>query len=170
MRVGSGTVKKLTLITALGTMISTMALAGDTIKLCNAKTGAEYGPVKVANGETIKVGETTLAVTVVEQTEAQKALEKKLKAIIISEMQFGQTPVEDAAALLRDHAKQADPDKKGVNLLVMLPSGDRAVRPSLTLALRNTSLYDALRYCCEAAGLLMRIDDNAVVISLDPKK
>ncbi|MEI6788514.1 MAG: hypothetical protein WCL49_08555 [bacterium] len=161
--------KTLTLVTALGMMISTVALAGDTIKFRDEKTGAEYGPVKVANGVRIKVGETTLAVTVVEQTEAQKALEKKLKAIMIPEMQVAEAPFGAAVAFLRDHAKKTDPDKRGVNILAIgLPYGD--AEPRLTLELRNVSLYDALRYCCEAAGLLMRIDDNAVVISLDPKK
>ncbi|MFM8705004.1 MAG: hypothetical protein ACKOHG_14275, partial [Planctomycetia bacterium] len=63
---------------------------------------------------------------------------------------------------MRYFARKADPDKRGVNIVVVNPVGHAA---SLSLELRNISLYDALRYFCEAAGLSMRIDDNAVVIS-----
>jgi hypothetical protein len=157
--------KTLVLITALGTMISTMALAGDTIKLRDTKTGADYGPVKVANGETIKVGETTLAITVVEQTDAQKALERKLKKIVIPELSLRQAGVQDVVAFIRATAKELDPEKGGVNILITLPVGDTSAQPTLTLELRNVPLYDALRYCCEAGGFRMRIDDNAVVLT-----
>ncbi|MEI6257931.1 MAG: hypothetical protein WCQ77_14945 [Planctomycetota bacterium] len=164
--------KLLILVMVLGMMVSTAASAGDTIRFRNEKTGAEYGPVMVANGSKVRVGESTLELTAVEQTEAQKALEKKMRAITITELVLGDTPVDGAAATLRDHAKKADPDKRGVNIVVVQPSGDGAARPTpcLSLELRNISLSDALWYSCEAAGLSMRIDDNAVVISLDPNK
>ncbi|MFM9198090.1 MAG: hypothetical protein ACKOWG_20585 [Planctomycetia bacterium] len=155
--------KILMIVMALGMMISTAASAGDSIRLRDEKTAAECGPVMVANSAKIRVGESTLALTVVEQTDAQKALEKKMRAIMIPTLEFGDLPVEDAAATLRDYARKADPDKRGVNIVVVNPVGHAA---SLSLELRNISLYDALRYSCEAAGLSMRIDDNAVVISL----
>lgn len=119
----------------------------------------------VANGSKIRVGESTLALTVVEQTEAQKAWEKKMRAITIPELEFGDLSVKDAVASLRDYARKADPDKRGVNIVVGDPNLAIAGGPSLRLELRDISLYDALRYSCEAAGLSMRIEDNAVVVS-----
>ena len=158
------------IVMALGMMISTAASAGDSIRLRDETTGAEYGPVIVANGSKIRVGESTLALTVVEQTEPQKALEKKMRAITIPELEFGDLSVKDAVASLRDHARKADPDKRGVNIVLGDPNLAFDGGPSLSLELRDISLYDALRYSCEAAGLSMRIDDNAVVISFDPGK
>ena len=153
------------IVMALGMMISTAASAGESIRLRDEKTGAEYGPVMVANGLKIRVGESTLALTVVEQTEAQKALEKKMRAITIPELEFGDLSVKDAVASLRDYARKADPDKRGVNIVLGDPNLAIADGSFLSLELRDISLYDALRYSCEAAGLSMRIDDNAVVIS-----
>ncbi len=157
--------RTLTLATVLGMMISTVVLAGDSIKLRDEKTDAEYGPVKIDNGAKIKVGETTLVVTVIKQTVAQKALEQKLKKIVIPEMNFRQANVQNALAFLRGKARELDPEKNGVNILSVFPAGDSSAQLGLTLELRNVSLYDALRYCCDASGITMRIDDNAVVLT-----
>ena len=157
--------KILTLMTVLGVMVSTAALAGDSITLRDEKTGAEYGPVKIDKGARIKVGETTLVVTVIKQTEAQKVLEQKLKEIVIPDLSFRQADVQGALTFLRVRSKELDPEKNGVNILSAFPAGDSSAQLSLTLELRNVSLYDALRYCCEAAGITMRIDDNAVVLT-----
>ncbi len=48
-----------------------------------------------------------------------------------------------------------------VNLVVACPKSD--VR--LTVELQNVSLYDALRYCSEAADMRMLVNDNAVVLA-----
>ena len=94
-----------------------------------------------------------------------------MRAIAIPELEFGELLVKDAVASLRDYAEKADPDKRGVNIVIrdhtFAPAGGGA---SLSLELRDISLYDALRYLCEAAGLSMRIDDNAVVIFPDLKQ
>ena len=155
----------LSLIVALAVLLPTVAGAGEQIKLRDPQTGAAYGPVEVVNGAKIKVGDKTLVVESVELTSAKKALIKKSKSIIIPEMAFREANVRDAVAFLNQAAKQSDPDKEGVNILVMLPPGDATAQPTLTIELHNVPLYDALRYSCEALGLHMRIDDNAVVLS-----
>ena len=157
--------KIIKLVTALIMLTSTVALAGDTITLRDVKTGAEYGPVSVVNGERIKVGETTLEVTVVEQTLAQKTLQKKSKSIVLPKLEIKESDLQHAVGFFKHMAKKHDPDQKGVNILLMLPSGEPTAQPKLTLELSNTSLYDTLRYCCEATGLRMRVDDNAIVLS-----
>jgi hypothetical protein len=56
----------------------------------------------------------------------------------------------------------------GVNLVLNLEAGQALAPeevPVITLALRRVSLYDALRYVTEVAGLELRFDENAAVIS-----
>lgn len=157
--------QSLAFVTTLGMMISTMALAGDAIKLRDEKTGVEYGPVKLENGARISVGGTTLLITVIEQTETQKALERKLRNIIIPQVNFREAGLQDAVDFLRERARALDPGNGDVNIVVAIPIDDDAPEPRLTLNLHSVSLYDVLRYCCEAGGLQMRIDDHAVVLT-----
>ena len=149
----------------LGVMLSTAVVAGDSITLRNEKTGDECGPINVANGARIKIGDATFAVTINEQSDAQKKLENKLKAIVITALNFAEVPFEEAIVILRSNAEKVDPEKSGVNILAIFPQDNADVQPSLTMTLRNVSLYDAIRYCCEAADVRMRIDDNCVVVT-----
>jgi hypothetical protein len=149
----------------LGVMLSTAVVAGDSITLRNEKTGDECGPINVANGARIRIGDATFAVTINEQSDAQKKLENKLKAIVITALEFADMPLEEATDILRSHAEEVAPEKSGVNILAIFPRGHADERPRLTMTLHNVSLYDAIRYCCEAADVRMRIDDNCVVVT-----
>lgn len=145
-----------------------LSLAAEKIKLRDERTGAEYGPVEVVNGAKLTIGDKTLVVATVTPTPAQELLERKLKAMTISALSFEQAPLQDVAAYLRGKSREIDREKKGLNLLVVEPAGSDASRLRLSLELHNVSLYDALRYICEAGELGLRIDDNAVVITPKP--
>lgn len=153
------------LLAVLGAMSASAVVAGDSLMLRNEQTGAEYGPVDVVTGAEVKIGDATFVVTVKEQTAAQKKLEDKLKAIVIPHLDVEEASIEEAANFLRRHAEKAGGDNSRVNILVVFPKADAGVRPRVTMELRNVSLYDAIRYCCEAAECRMRIDDNCVVVT-----
>lgn len=161
--------KTLILIATLGTLLAMAASAGERIKLRDERTGAEYGPVELISGARIDLGEKTFVVEAVKTTAAQEAFEKKLKAIVIPELIFNQAPLRDAAACFATSAAKYAPDKKDVNILIADRPGGALDQLKVSLTLHNVSLYDALRYTCEACGLLMRIDDSAVVISRNPQ-
>jgi len=90
------------------------------------------------------------------ETEAQKALKKKLATTIV-----GVLNVEDAK--LRDVAKFLAHETRGqINIVVM--DKDRADTPTVTMDLRNMPLDAVLRFVCESTGSQLRIEDHAVVI------
>jgi hypothetical protein len=153
------------LLAVLGAMSASAVVAGDSIMLRNEQTGAEYGPVDVVNGAEVKIGDATFVVKVNGQTAAQEALEEKLKAIMIANLDFHEVPIEQAVAILRGHGEKVGRDKSRVNILATFPKATADAQPLVTMELRNVSLYDAIRYCCEAAECRMRIDDNCVVVT-----
>ena len=153
--------KTITVVAALVVAVSTVAMAADVIKLQDAATGAEYGPVELVDGATIKVGEITLVVKTVKQTAAQAALEKKLKSLVIPNLALREAKITAVLNFLRQQARELDPDQ-GVNIVLR---GDPQSLPALSLSLQNVSLWDALQYIGDATGAKIRIDDNAVVLT-----
>lgn len=123
--------------------------------------------------------------------DAGNPIRRKLETIIIPEIDFRQANIVDVIEFLHRQSIIADesspPDERGVNLILILgppdvsapeyptePPGNtdpsarghprRADMPALTLRARNISLFDAVRYVSEIAGLRYRVDRNAVVI------
>ncbi len=88
---------------------------------------------------------------------------ERLRGIRLGEIDVRDAHIGDTLDLLRESAEAADPRGAGVNLVYRGPPTDRV--PRITLRLRNVSLYDALRYVTETAGLRFRIDERAVVIT-----
>lgn len=70
-------------------------------------------------------------------------------------------PLDQALRFLRDAAAKG-PQKFEVNIVSTVPQ-DAALK--VTLSLKNISLYDALRYVTQIAGVKLEIEENAVVIS-----
>ncbi len=64
----------------------------------------------------------------------------------------------DILKSIKEESKKSDKSGKGINLLDI--SGSKA-KPILSL--KNTSVYEALRYTAIAAGISMKIDRSAVV-------
>jgi len=146
------------------------SLAAEKLKLRDERTGAEYGPVEPVNGAKLKIGDKSYVVATIAPTPAQELLERKLKTTTISALSFEQASLQDVAVYLRAKSREIDREKMGINLLVFEPAGADASRLRLSLELHNVTLYDVIRYICEAGDLGMRIDDNAVVITPKPAK
>ena len=89
-------------------------------------------------------------------TEASLALEKNLKASVVRQLDFRDAALRDVAAFLGQVS--------GEKFNIVVQGYDDAAAPSVTLALKNVPLYDALRYVCEVTDSELRIDDHAAVI------
>ncbi|MFT5470912.1 MAG: hypothetical protein ACI8UO_006044 [Verrucomicrobiales bacterium] len=91
----------------------------------------------------------------------------KLNSIVIPEIEFADTPLDQAFEFLRHKSRELDseepdPELKGINLLILV---DAKAVDGISLKLQNTTLGDAVRYICEIAGLGARIDESALVIT-----
>tara|TARA_R110002096_G_scaffold318022_8_gene512422 strand:- start:2489 stop:4708 length:2220 start_codon:yes stop_codon:yes gene_type:complete len=96
---------------------------------------------------------------------AISAYEAKLKRIVIPQIEFQDTPIESALQFLALRSKQldteeADPAKKGINLIIRDDSDAK-----ISLRLSNVPLSEALRYTAQLAGMKVEIQSNAVVIA-----
>jgi general secretion pathway protein D len=96
----------------------------------------------------------------------EQPLRERVRATVIPIVQYRDLGADDAFEQLSAFSRAADPEGAGVNIVYRGPQGDAA--PRITLSLRRVSLYDAIRYITQVAGLHYRLDENAVIISDQP--
>ena len=95
-----------------------------------------------------------------------RSAREQVRAMNLPRVEYRDARISDAFEQLADAARGADPDEVGINIVYRGPTGEAA--PRITMSLRRVSLYDAIRYLTQVAGLYYRIDDNAVIISDEP--
>lgn len=92
-----------------------------------------------------------------------------MKRIIIPEIEFRKSSIRDVVDFLIKAALTNDPDKKGVNI-ILLGSAEAGCTNTeefindVTLSARYISLYNALKIATSVTGLKCRIKDSAVVV------
>ncbi|MDI1313536.1 M56 family metallopeptidase [Prosthecobacter sp.] len=89
-------------------------------------------------------------------------LEKKAAAIIIPTVQFRGATVVEAVEFLRVKAKDFDPDKKGVSILIR--ADEIPQNALITLDLKDVPLIEALRYTAELAGMTLVAEPYAFTL------
>ncbi|MBN8421864.1 MAG: M56 family metallopeptidase [Verrucomicrobia bacterium] len=89
-------------------------------------------------------------------------LEKKATAIILPTVQFREATVVEAVEFLRVKAKDLDPDKNGVNILVR--ADETPQNALITLDLKDVPLIEALRYTAELAGMTLVAEPYAFTL------
>ena len=95
---------------------------------------------------------------------------RELSSIEIPELNFDSKPLRQAVEELQRLSEQNDPNKKGINFVLRLPSGTGADPESatVTLELRKVKLQVVLKYLCERVRggekLRFEVEDNAVLI------
>lgn len=121
-----------------------------------------------------------------------RRLLEKLNRIMIPQLDFRQANIHDVISYIDQQAQAADtespPNERGVNIVLHLrrpgasaaPSSyetdpfalptDRSIStspdvPTVTLALRNVYLLDAIKFITEMTGLKYRIENDVVVIT-----
>jgi len=100
----------------------------------------------------------------------ETALQRKLRTIVVDQIELDDAPLSTVVAHLRDLAKRLDPDKKGVNLILMSNPEPGVKEPNISIHLTDVPLGEVIRYVCTAANYQYRIDEFAVVISPKPKE
>ena len=89
-------------------------------------------------------------------------LAQKMQTIIIPKIEFDQVPLPEALNYLRAEARKHDPQKMGVNLVLLTREESP---PKITLNVRNLSLDSSLRFVTELAGYAYEVREQAVVVS-----
>ena len=77
-------------------------------------------------------------------------------------MQFRSATVPEALEFLRAKAREFDPDKKGVSILIR--ESDVPPNVNISLDLKTVPLTDALRYTAELAGLEVTAESYAFIL------
>ncbi len=92
----------------------------------------------------------------------QENVVKKLNQVTFQHLEFVDTPLADALTLIQQKSVELDPEKSGVNIVILNPD----VRSrTVTLKLQNASLGDVLRYTTMLAGARFNTTRFAVTIS-----
>ena len=89
-----------------------------------------------------------------------------VQKLVIKKIDFDNVPVPVVVKFLELKSKELDPDKKGVNFILLKGAKARsAAEPQLSLDLDNIPLDEVIRYLCQVAKLQYRIEADAVVIA-----
>ncbi len=96
---------------------------------------------------------------------------KTLASIKIPELVFNEKPIRAAVEELRRLSEQYDPEKKGLNIVLRLPTATTGVDPesaTVSLELRDVNLQTVLKYLCEqirgGEKLRFEVENSAVLL------
>ncbi|MDB6006822.1 MAG: hypothetical protein JWR15_3809 [Prosthecobacter sp.] len=92
----------------------------------------------------------------------QSPLIAKASAIVIPTVQFRSATLPEALEFLRAKAREFDPDKKGVSILIR--DSDVPPNVNISLDLKTIPLTEALRYTAELAGLEVVAESYAFIL------
>jgi beta-lactamase regulating signal transducer with metallopeptidase domain len=91
---------------------------------------------------------------------------EKAKTIILPQVTFASASAAEAVEFFRIKAQQADPEKKGVNIL--LAGGSPPKVSQITLDLKDVPLSEALRYTAELLEMDLVAEDHALYLRTRP--
>ncbi len=95
------------------------------------------------------------------------SLSQKLDSIIIPQIQFHDANINDVIQYLAGQGKLLDPDRKGVNIVLM----DKENKSRVYMSVRNITLHKALKSLATMADLSLEIEEGRTsVIMLKPKE
>lgn len=94
-------------------------------------------------------------------------LEKKLKDSRVKEFELDEVSVTSAFKRISEVSRSFSPDKRKVNIYLIAP---REVKNrKITVRMKDSSLYDIIKYAALLSGLEMKIDEYAVVLKAKKK-
>ena len=94
------------------------------------------------------------------------SLSQKLDSIIIPQIQFHDANINDVIQYLAAQGKLRDPDRKGVNIVLM----DKGNKSRVYMSVRNISLRKALISLATMADLSLEIEEGRTSVMLKPKE
>lgn len=129
------------------------------------KMGSD-SPKGFGNRDEAKKTETRDAPRTVEEPPSviRRPIDDRLDSLVIKHVAFEETPLKSAVDYLVGEARAADPDRKGV---VILLTGDREALAQIkvTLDLREIPMSEVLRYLTMVTGVQCRVDPDSISIS-----
>jgi len=93
-------------------------------------------------------------------------LSQKLDSIIIPQIQFHDANINDVIQYLAGQGKLLDPDRKGVNIVLM----DKENKSRIYMSVRNITLRKALISLATMADLSLEIEEGRTSVMLKPKE
>ena len=94
------------------------------------------------------------------------SLSQKLDSIIIPQIQFHDASINTVIQYLSAQGKLRDPDRKGVNIVLM----DKENKSRIYMSVRNISLRKALISLATMADLSLEIEERRTSVMLKPKE
>jgi hypothetical protein len=150
-----------------------MAL-GSTVRaepfyLTAEKGGQKYGPFEFRDGEKVLIGKQSYVLVKKDKPRIEGGeAEKKLKALIIPEVEFRQALLSDVVAFLQkttvDLDKASPEGKQGVNIILNVNGMPSDKLPAITFTARYISVLEAIKIVTQVAGLSYRFDDSTLYI------
>jgi general secretion pathway protein D len=92
-------------------------------------------------------------------------LTTQLNSLRLNRIQFNEATAEEAITLLQIKAKEADPAKTGVNIMLKLPDDEKKALPRISLNLTDVPLGEALRYVAQLSNLIAQVEAHAVTLT-----
>jgi beta-lactamase regulating signal transducer with metallopeptidase domain len=144
---------------------------GETVALTKVEETADVKPFeKTAPRRGLIVFVTATVVEpepkkAVEEAKVRAAAAEKAAGIVIPKIEFRDTAVPDVLQFLNEQARELDPEKEGVS--VVLAGPDPGAR--ITLLLRNVPLSEAVRYIASLAGLELVAEPETLILRAPEK-
>ena len=88
-------------------------------------------------------------------------LVQKMQTIIIPKIEFTEVPLPEALNFLSFEARKHDPQKIGVNIVLLTQEKSP---PKITLNVRNLSLGSSLGFVTEITGYVYEIREGVIVV------
>ncbi|MBT8043040.1 MAG: hypothetical protein KJN98_07700, partial [Pontiella sp.] len=96
---------------------------------------------------------------------AIEAMTARLQGIMIPSLDFRDANINDVVMFLTETARRVDAQKKGVNIVLLgMNTSMAADQGSITISIRDMSLYEALQYIVEMASLKFDVQAKAVAV------
>jgi general secretion pathway protein D len=106
--------------------------------------------------------------TTVLVTTAEKNKTAELAArLVLPRADFQEASLPEVIQFLQKKSIELDPKKQGLNFLLKVQGQPTPDAIRISLSLREVPLSEAIRYVAELAGLELRFEENAVVLSRD---
>ncbi len=101
----------------------------------------------------------------ISRADEQTEFRTKLKSIVVEHIEFEEVSIKTVVDYLRNISKEADPDSKGINILLLLEKDKKPEDYRITLLLDKVPLDTVLDYTAKAAGLTYYTRGNVAVIA-----
>lgn len=91
------------------------------------------------------------------------SVQEKLRSLIVPDVEFVETPLQEALVLLSNRSRQLDPLGEGVNIVLRVKDAAMGSKP-VTMSLRGAPLETVLDYLGRLSGTTHRVDGFAVAV------